>query len=155
MEFRELKCLAIVAGSCSGNGSKTAYKFPKRGLAFMTKTSHFRTCRWLGRNSLEGWANIKLLIVAILAPCSKQGLWAPVAIGGSRMRPARRVGGPGGHGDANSGLLSHASDFCMLFVAGTCKVLRLSLSHLPWRQEARLRCLLGTVCCSHGAADAR
>lgn len=61
VEFGELKCLDIVAGSCSGNGSKTAYKFPKRGLAFMTKTSHFRTCRWLGRNSLEGRANIKII----------------------------------------------------------------------------------------------
>lgn len=38
----------------------------------MTKTSHFRTCRWLGRNSLEGWANITLLIVLIF---SKKGSW--------------------------------------------------------------------------------
>ena len=65
VELRRLQCLPIGSGSCSGSGSKPAYKFPKWGLAFMTKTSHFRTCRWWGKNCLEGWANIELLIVAI------------------------------------------------------------------------------------------
>lgn len=47
----------------------------------MTKTSHFRTCRWLGKNSLEGWANIKLLIVTFF--CTFFQTRAPVEIGGS------------------------------------------------------------------------
>jgi len=45
-EVRELKRPGVAAGSRSGNGSKTASPFPKGGLAFMTKTSHFGTCRW-------------------------------------------------------------------------------------------------------------
>lgn len=68
----------------------------------MTKTSHFRTCRWLGRNSLQGWANRKLLIVAIFAPFfSIEGYGRLLQSVRSEVARAK-ARGPGGHGEASA-----------------------------------------------------
>lgn len=60
----------------------------------MTKTSHFRTCRWLWRNSLEGWANRELLIVGISAPFPE-----PRAMGACCSRWEFDGNGQPAHGD--------------------------------------------------------